>query len=123
VKRLFHCSSSPARSHRESGFSLLELLVAIILVDVAVLAIVQTNAAVIRRRNEMRARAAAVSSASTRLEQLLATPCAPESGNSPRPIAETWTAESIPGGRELSDSVVFDDPGKHVVVLRTRSPC
>jgi Tfp pilus assembly protein PilV len=123
VKRFFHCSSSPASAHRESGFSLLELLVAIILVDVGVLAIVQTNAAVIRRRTEMRARAAAVSSASTRLEQLLAAPCAPASGSSPRPVAETWTAESIPGGRELSDSVVFDDPGKHIVVLRTRSPC
>jgi Tfp pilus assembly protein PilV len=119
----FHRSSSLVRSHRESGFSLLELLVAIILVDVAVLAIVQTNAAIIRRRNEMRARAAAVSSAGTRLEQLLATPCTPASGTSPRPIAETWTAESVPGGRELRDSVVFEDPGQHVVVLRTRSSC
>ena len=112
------------RSRRELGFSLLELLVAILLIDVAVLGIVRTHAVVVRSRNAMRARSAATTAASARLEQLLASPCTAASGSALRPAAvEFWSSQLDGHGREISDSVVFGGAASHVVVLRTRVPC
>lgn len=115
---------SPRRSNRESGFSLLELLVAILLVDVAILGIVHTHAIVVRNRNEMRARSAAVIGAADRIEQILASPCTAGSGSSVLPAsAEFWSSSLAGQTREISDSVVFGASAPHMVVLRTRFPC
>src|SRR5690349_17985721 len=69
------------RSGRELGFTLLELLVSILLVDVAILAVLHTHAVVIRNRNETRARSAAVDAATARVEQIIASPCAAVAGS------------------------------------------
>jgi len=115
---------SPRRSRHEPGFSLLELLVAILLVDVAILGIVHTHAVVVRNRNEMRARSAAVTGATARIEQLLASPCAAGSGSSVLPAsAEFWSSSLDGHTREISDSIVFGALAPHVMVLRTRVPC
>ena len=114
----------PRRSRHESGFSLLELLVAILLIDVALLAIVRTHAVVVRQRNDTRMRFAAAAAAATRIEQLLASPCAPASGSSSGPAwSELWSAQLDGHTREIEDSVAFGAPASHVVVLRTRFPC
>jgi len=114
----------PRRSRRESGFSLLELLVAILLIDVALLAVARTHAVVVRQRNDGRMRSAAVNAAATRIEQLLASPCAAASGSSSLPASsETWSAQFDGHTREVSDSVAFGVPAQHIVVLRTRLPC
>ncbi len=115
---------SPRRSHHEYGFSLLELLVAILLVDVAILGIVHTHAVVVRNRNEMRARSAAVIGAADRIEQILASPCTAGSGSSVLAAsAEFWSSRLEEQTREISDSIVFGPSAPHVVVLRTRFPC
>jgi len=115
--------SPPRRLKRDSGFSLVEALVALVLVDVALLAIVHTHAVVVRRRNEMRARSAAIAAATTRVEQLLASPCTAASGVvSTRLLSEIWSQRIDPHVREVADSVVFGAPS-HDVVLRTRLPC
>jgi Tfp pilus assembly protein PilV len=115
---------SPRRSHHASGFSLLELLVAILLVDVAILGIVHTHAIVVRNRNEMRARSAAVIGAADRIEQILASPCTAGSGSSVLPAsAEFWSSSLEGPTRAISDSIVFGPSAAHVVVLRTRLPC
>jgi Tfp pilus assembly protein PilV len=115
---------SPRRSRHEPGFSLLELLVAMLLVDVAILGIVHTHAVVVRNRNEMRARSAAVTGATARIEQTLASPCTAGSGSSVLPVsAEFWSSSFDGQTREISDSIVFGASAPHVVVLRTRFPC
>jgi type II secretory pathway pseudopilin PulG len=115
---------SPRRSRRESGFSLLELLVAILLVDVAILGIVHTHAIVVRNRNEMRARSAAVTAAAARIERILASPCTAGSGSSVlSTLAESWASSLDGQTREISDSIEFGASAPHVVVLRTRFPC
>jgi len=115
---------SPRRPRRERGFSLLELLVAILLVDVAILGIVHTHAVVVRSRNETRARSAAVAGAADRIEQILASPCNAASGSSVLPaFTEFWTSQLDGPTREVSDSIVFGASAPHVVVLRTRFPC
>jgi Tfp pilus assembly protein PilV len=114
----------PRRSRHEPGFSLLELLVAILLVDIALLGIVRTHAIVVRNRNEMRARSAAAIGAAARIEQILASPCTAGSGSAVLPAsAEFWSSRLDGETREISDSIVFGASQMHVVVLRTRFPC
>jgi Tfp pilus assembly protein PilV len=115
---------SPRRSRSESGFSLLELLVAMLLIDVALLSIVHTHAVLVRHRNDTRLRAAAVAAATTRIEQLLASPCVESSGSSLGPAwSELWSAQIDGHTREIDDSVTFGVSAPHTVVLRTRFPC
>ena len=114
----------PRRSRHELGFSLLELLVAILLLDIAILGIVRTHAIVVRSRNEMRARSAATTAAAAPLERMLASPCSAGSGSSLSPAsAELWSSQVDGHIREISDSIVFGTSASHAVVLRTRFPC
>ena len=113
-----------ARPAHRKGYSLLELLVAIILIDAGLLGIVQTHAVVVRRRNEIHARAVAVGAAVSRLEQLVAAPCSATSGSATsRGYDETWLVR--PGGRarEISDSLSFGAGATHRLTLRTKLPC
>jgi prepilin-type N-terminal cleavage/methylation domain-containing protein len=113
------------RSHRR-GFSLIELLVAIVIIDVGVLALAATTLALVAQRTELRARAVAVRAASTRLEWLGAGPCQATSGSAAAGalVVEHWDVQ--PGAnatRELSDSVTFGHGNAHTFVVRTRLPC
>ena len=115
--------TSRCRSRR-SGHSLVELLVAIILIDAGLLAVVQTHSVVVRQRNEIRARASAVAAAASRLEQLVAAPCAPASGAfASRDYSEMWFVRPIAQTREISDSVTFGDGAAHHVALRMKLTC
>jgi Tfp pilus assembly protein PilV len=112
------------RLSRRTGYSLLELLVAIVLIDTGVLAIVQTHAVVMRRRNEIHARAAAVAAAVSRVEQLEAAPCAATSGAAAsRGYDETWLVRPSGRTREISDSVAFGGGAAHRLALRTKLGC
>lgn len=116
-------SPSRGRSCRP-GFSLVELLVAIILIDAGLLAVVRTHAVVVRRTNEMRARAAAVAAAASRVEQLVAAPCVPASGAAAWAVyGETWVVRRSAQAREISDSVTFGIAAAHRIALRTKLPC
>jgi len=113
-----------ARRSRRNGYSLLELLVAIVLIDVGLLAIVQTHAVVVRRRNEIRARSAAVGAAASRVEQLVAAECAATSGAAAsRGYDEIWLVHPAGRTREISDSVAFGAGASHRLTLRTKLPC
>jgi Tfp pilus assembly protein PilV len=117
-------SPVPAPTRRARGFALVELLVAIVLIDVGLLAVVQTTAVVVHRSNEARARAIAGSMAATRLEQLLATPCTTTSGAfGADAFIETWSSQLTGRTRDVSDSVAFGVPASHILVLRTRVLC
>jgi prepilin-type N-terminal cleavage/methylation domain-containing protein len=111
--------------HR-AGFSLIELLVAVILVDVGLLALVQTSAIVVRRRNEARARESAVAAAAARVEEILASPCGTAEGAANATASsETWTSSVAGTTRDVSDSVSFRRPAasSHAFVLHTRTSC
>ena len=113
------------RSHR--GFTLLEVLIAVVLIDVGLLALVAGSAVLIRQTAEMRAHSAAVRAAANRLQMLGATTCSARTGNASGPfgISESWSVELHANGvREVRDSVTYAGAsGPRALVLRTRLPC
>jgi Tfp pilus assembly protein PilV len=109
------------------GFTLLEVLIAVVLIDVGLLALVAGSAVLIRQTADMRARNAAVRAAANRLQLLGAGACVARSGtaNGPLGIRETWSVE-VRGDsvRDVRDSVVYTAAATpRSVVLRTRFPC
>lgn len=110
-----------------AGFTLVEVLVAILLIDVGVLAMVSGLAVVARREMGMRSRVAAARAAENRIQSLLARPCAASSGSArgERGLTEWWSVQLVAGAqRDLRDSVeFFIDGARHHTVIRTRVPC
>lgn len=124
VRRI--ASPRGVRRRLRPGFSLVELLVALVLVEVGLLALAGTTLALVRERTELRARAAAIRAASTRLEWLGAGPCQGSSGSAAvlPMLSEQWSVQPTANATyELTDSVTFGPGGRHAIVLRTRLPC
>jgi len=115
-----------ANMRTRRGFTLIEVLVAITLIDVGLLALVAGSAVLVRQVNAFRLRNVALRAATNRLQQLGASPCAPASGTSfGDGIREDWTV-TLASSRSLNvqDSVtVTVGPSRPVVVLHTRLPC
>jgi Tfp pilus assembly protein PilV len=109
------------------AFTLVEVIIAVVLINVGLLALVAGSAVLIRQSSEMRSRSAAVRAAANRLALLGATTCVPRSGNATSAfgIREDWSVHVLADGiRELHDSVSYSAPtGTKSVVLRTRLPC
>jgi type II secretory pathway pseudopilin PulG len=112
---------------RRAGFTLVEVLIAVFLIDVGLLALVAAGSILVRRAAEVRLRGAAVRAAVDRLQSLGVGPCGSVSGTfaNGNGLRELWSAASPASGiRELSDSVVFTINGfERSIALRTRSPC
>lgn len=115
------------RIRRRSGFTLLEVIVAIILIDIGLLALVAGSAVLVRQTSELRARTAALHVANNRLELLGIAACADANGEVllPDGTRERWSsAVQTNAVRELRDSVTFTASGAaKSLVLRTRLPC
>jgi prepilin-type N-terminal cleavage/methylation domain-containing protein len=113
-----------ARSRR--GFSIVELVVAMMLVAIGLLSLVGANTVLVRRRNEARQRLAAVAAAANRVAQLSSGPCLPVNGaaNASGGVSEQWAVRPGPSAtREIVDSVHFGARPAHQFVVRTRLPC
>lgn len=109
------------------GFTLIEVLVAVVLIEIGLLALVATGAALVRQTTTTRARFAAITVAANRLQLLGATPCVTANGVSVGPpgVVERWSGNVQSNAtRELRDSVTFVAMGStHAIVLRTRLTC
>jgi len=110
-----------------AGFTLVEVLVAVVLIDVGLLALVASSAVLVRETNALRLRNAALRAATNRLQQLGAAACHPVSGSatSADGIREDWTV-TVTASRilDVRDSVSFAaGTVARGVVLRTRLPC
>lgn len=110
------------------GFTLVELLVVLLLLDVGLLALVGFVAALYRNGNDTRATARAWAIAAARLERMASVTCGgPNTGSatSPGGVSE-WFAEAAgPNGtRSLFDSVrVLTSRGVETASLRTSARC
>jgi Tfp pilus assembly protein PilV len=109
------------------GFTLIEVVIAVILIDVALLALVGSTAVLVRQANTLRMHNAAIAIGSKRLQLLGTSPCVAASGEASdaRGIQEFWFAVVMPNNvRALSDSVSFSIGAvAKSVVLRTALPC
>src|SRR5215468_9923919 len=93
-----------------AGFTLLEVLIALVLIAVGMLALVGSTAVLVRQTAEIRARSAAVRAAANRLQQLGIARCASASGGQTGAygIHERWAVDVGSNGlRELRDSVTY----------------
>jgi len=116
----------PKLASPKRGFSIIELLVAMMLVAIGMLALVGANTVLVRRRNEARRRLAAATAAANRLAQLANDRCAALSGSAiaqPGLIEQWRVVPRANATREIVDSVQFGDRPVHTLVLRTRLPC
>jgi prepilin-type N-terminal cleavage/methylation domain-containing protein len=108
------------------GFSIVELVVAMMLVGVGLLSLVGANAVLLRRRSEARQRLAAVAAAANRVARLSSGACAETNGTArgSSGIAEHWSVMLRANStREIADSVRFGARPAHDFVVRTRLPC
>ena len=114
-------------SRRTLGFTLIEVLVAIILIHVGLLSLVAASAMLVRRSTEARVESAALEAASNRLETLGAGPCTPTSGTTTGPfgLREEWSAQRLPPAMlAIRDSVSYGAPSRRrAIVLRTSVSC
>ena len=118
--------SGPRRGRR--GFTLVELLVALVLLDIGLLALVGLTASLSRSVDRLRASARAESIATARVERIAATPCTASATGSERPdaaVTEWFSDQPAPNGtRLIVDSVaVTTVRGTRTAVLRTRARC
>lgn len=108
-----------------SGFTIVELLVATVLVQVGLLATVAASAVLVRAVRDEESRWAAVQLASSRIERLGAATCASVAGNatSGEGVHESWRMTVSAGVRDIRDSASYGPNGARAVVLESRAPC
>lgn len=119
------------RQSRLAGFTLIECLVAIVLVNVGIVALMGATSVGARAALASRQRAAALRTALNRVDVLLARGCtsAASSGDTaaafaPRAVEQWRVTDSVSGVREVRDSVSYlgADPA-HPVVVHARTIC
>ncbi len=109
-----------------AGFTLVEVLVAVVFIDVAVLATVATSALVVRRQVELRAHLAASDAASNRIETLTVGACNAASGTASGPLGidEHWSVTIAGRVRAVRDSVTYRAGTiDKSIVLESEAPC
>ena len=118
--------TSPSSARK--GFTIVELLIALVLLDVGLLALVGLAASVDRDADSARTRTNALNAASGRLETMASLAC--QGGGSGvaqvRPGITEWFAEApAPNAtRGIVDSVTYVTPhGVRTFVLRTAARC
>jgi len=103
-----------------AAFTLVELLVACLVLGTGVLALASTSVAVARLTGDAARAGAAAERAHARMEAMRATACAAASGSAVAGgIAEWWTAALSPSGAALSDSVRYTEGVHHDIRSNT----
>jgi type IV pilus modification protein PilV len=105
MSRASRTSGSSARA----GFTIVELLVAMMIFAVGMLALAATAGTVTRMMGGAKRQTIASQVAQSRIEQLRSSPCASLLGGTEtiRGVTNFWTVTAVPRGVNVTDSVVF----------------
>ena len=105
----------------------METIVAIVLIEIGLLALTASTGIVVRETLIVRARTMALELARNRVETIAATPCLAASGGiaGPSGFREDWSARLVPvSSREIRDSVTYTvQRVSRTVTLKTQTPC
>ena len=114
------------KPRQRRGSTLIELLVALLLLDLAILSLATFSAVAARRVGDAGRLSRSSLAATNRLERLASRPCATITAGSlelePR-VAERWTLRRVPGAAEVTDSIDLAAGQGGPVVVRSRIPC
>ena len=121
-------ATAPRPPRTKSGFTLVELIVSLALLDALLLALAATNAYVTRELGIATARTAALAAAHMRVERLASLSCGPPRNGEATlgPSMREWWSDSPASGatRLISDSIaLITRRGHAAVVLRVRRSC
>lgn len=108
------------------GATLIELLVALLLLDVALLGLASMSAVAARRTGEAGRRSRAAVAAGNRLERLAAAPCAAMAGGTAAPepgFVEVWAVRALRDAVELTDSIDLQGRSPEQIIVRRRVLC
>ena len=117
----------PAASHSRSGFTLIELMVALMVFVVGVLAVASSSTVVMTMIGGSQRRTIAAVVAESRVERLRAMSCtAHANGNTTtRGVRETWTVVPLINADDVTVVITFPSSGGRMTTqtYRTYIPC
>ena len=119
-------SSSPTASSARQGMTLVELIVAMTIIGVALLALAGSATLVTRLMGGGTRQALAASVVQTRLEKLRSVNCASvtSGADTVRGVIATWTSTTITRGRSITLTVRYPmQRGNRTQTYRTILPC
>lgn len=108
------------------GFTIVELLVAIVIFSVGLLALASTAGVILTSLTSTQSRTIAAEVAESRLERLRTTTCANRASGSAteRGIAETWTLNHVARADDVTVAVTFlSNHQNRTETFRTFFPC
>ena len=108
------------------GSTLIELLVAIVLLDLALLSLATVGAVTAKRVGDAGRRSRATMAVANRLERLSALPCPAIIAGAQqleRGVTETWSVARNGSVLEMSDSIEIVGPPQERIVVRRRIAC
>ena len=111
---------------RRAGFTIVELLVAIVVMTVGILALAASAAVVTRFTRVSTQQTVVATAAQSRMERLRATNCASITAgvDTVRKVYMTWAVRTIPRGRVVTLSAAYDGPrGRRTKVFMEVVPC
>ena len=107
-RRISRAEGAPESGTR-AGFTLVELLVALMIFAVGMLGLAATAGSVTRMMGGARRQTIAAQVAQSRIERLRASPCTALTGGTEtvRGIVSTWTVQAVPRGVNVTETVTF----------------
>ena len=111
---------------KRSGGTLIELLVALLLLDLALLSLATVGAVTAKRIGDAGRRSRAAIAAANRVERLSAMPCSAATGGSAQlepGVMETWSVQRWNDVMEVYDSVAIAFRPTERIAARRRVPC
>jgi type IV pilus modification protein PilV len=108
-RRRTSATPRPSGTGARAGFTLVELLVAMMIFAVGMLALAATAGSVTRMMGGAKRQTIAAQVAQSRIERLRSSPCASLLGGSEtvRGISSTWTVSAVSRGVNITETVVF----------------